>query len=214
MPVDLITKLRSKFPSNPGILGKDEYFNSAVLIPLLKIENDYHFLFEKRAKNIRQGGEICFPGGEIEITDKNIEDAVFRETEEEIGISRNKISIIGRLDTLIGPRGITVDSFLGIINIDSLAECQIDLSEVEKIFTVPVSFFQKNQPEIFTVVTNSSLKFYNSKGVEENLLLPNSNNNESYFTNRRKVFVYKTNGEIIWGITARLVYEIIQMIEK
>lgn len=209
--LDIIEKLRDKFPKNPGILGKDEYFNSAVLIPLAKLNGEFQFIFEKRAKHIRQGGEICFPGGEIELTDKNIEETIYRETEEEIGINPNKINILGRLDTLIGPRGITVDSCVGIVDIKSLDECKIDKSEVEKIFSVPLTFFKNNPPEIFTVVTKSNLTFYNSKGEEENLLLQDVNNEESYFINKRKVFVYKTNGEIIWGITARLVNEVVKM---
>lgn len=212
MTEDIIKKLQLKFPHNPGILGKEEYFNSAVLIPLIELNEEFHFLFEKRAKKIRQGGEICFPGGEIESSDKNIEDAVFRETEEEIGIDRNKINILGRLDTLMGPRGITVDSCLGIVELNSLDECKIEKSEVEKVFSVPLSFFKNNPPEVFTMVTKSNLTFFNSKGEEENLLLQNGANDEAYFTNVRKVLVYKTSGEIIWGITARLVFEVVNML--
>ena len=54
-------KLISVLPKYPGVLGKEEYFNSAVLIPLVLINKEYNFLFEKRAASIRQGGEICFP---------------------------------------------------------------------------------------------------------------------------------------------------------
>lgn len=59
---DLIL-LTKNLPSVQGILGKEEYFNFAVLIPLISIDDGYNFLFEKRAANIRQAGEICFPGG-------------------------------------------------------------------------------------------------------------------------------------------------------
>ena len=51
-----LEKLKSKLPIHPGILRKEEYFNSAVLIPLVFVNNEYNFLFEKRAANIRQGG--------------------------------------------------------------------------------------------------------------------------------------------------------------
>jgi 8-oxo-dGTP pyrophosphatase MutT (NUDIX family) len=209
-----LQKLANKFPTQPNILGKEEFFNSAVLIPLVKFNGEYNFLFEKRAENIRQGGEICFPGGEIEPNDKDIKETILRETFEETGIRQDKIKLLGRLDTLIGPRGITVDSYVGIVEIKSLHDCNVDKSEVEKIFFIPVSFFENTEPENFTVVTESKLTFYNSGNEEENLLLPNKTNDKSYFKNKRKVFVYKAEGEIIWGITARLVYQVIKMLRS
>jgi coenzyme A diphosphatase NUDT7 len=166
-----IKLLREKLPKNPGILGKEEYFNSAVLIPLVCIDKEYHFLFEKRAANIRQGGEICFPGGQIDLdSDKSNEETALRETEEEIGIPRDKIEVIGKLDTLIGPRNVTVDSCVGIIHIKNLDECVIDESEVAKIFSVPLQYFVNNEPEYFKVVSEFKYKFYNSAGEEEDLI--------------------------------------------
>jgi len=210
---DDIKSLKNKFPHAPNILGKEEYFNSAVLIPLIKMNDELNFLFEKRAKNIRQGGEICFPGGEIEPLDSGIDATVLRETKEEIGIDSDRIELIGRLDTLFGPRGITVDSYLGYLNI-SIDECKIDKTEVEKIFAVPVSYFEKNSPEKYTVITKSQFEFLDSNGNTDLLIPIDSSNQGSYFENKRKVFVYKVSGEIIWGITARLVFEIVQLLKK
>ena len=139
-----LQKFTRKFPVEQNILGKEEFFNAAVLIPLVNADGEYNFLFEKRATNIRQGGEICFPGGEIEENDKSIEETILRETFEEIGVNQERIQILGKLDTLIGPRGMTVDSCVGIVDISSIGECHIDKSEVEKIFLVPVSFFENN----------------------------------------------------------------------
>jgi len=58
-----LEKLKESLSLHAGIIQKEEYLNTAVLIPLLDINNEYHFLFEKRSANIRQGGEICFLGG-------------------------------------------------------------------------------------------------------------------------------------------------------
>ena len=63
MKKDNLKKLISKLPKHPNVLGRDRFFNSAVLIPLVKINGEYHLLFQKRAATIRQGGDICFPGG-------------------------------------------------------------------------------------------------------------------------------------------------------
>jgi 8-oxo-dGTP pyrophosphatase MutT (NUDIX family) len=215
-----IDKLKSLLPEYPGILGKEEYFNSAVLIPLVKINDEYHFLFEKRAENIRQGGEICFPGGEYDTEiDTNYIDTAIRETEEEIGIPAGKINVLGILDTLIGPRGITVDSCIAEVSIDSINECRIDETEVAKVFTVPVKFFMATEPETYKIVSAITHTFYNPAGEIENLVplqkkSTNQHIDQSYTKAERNVLVYKTSGEIIWGITARLVYEVIKKLSS
>ncbi|MFC2083907.1 NUDIX hydrolase [Bacteroidota bacterium] len=210
-----LNKLIKNLPDKPGILGKDEFFNSSVLIPLVKYKNEYNFLFEKRAKNIRQGGEICFPGGEHNpAIDKDFEDTAIRETTEEIGVWHDRIKIVGSLDTIIGPRGVTVDSCIGILSIRNINECTIDRSEVEKIFTVPVSYFETNKPKKYKVISKNIHTFYNDEGIEEDLI-PSGKNamdehiDKSYREFIRTVLVYKTHGEIIWGITARLIFEVI-----
>ena len=212
---DLIN-LVSNLPDKPGILGKDEYFNSAVLIPLVWINNEYHFLFEKRAEHIRQGGEICFPGGEFDPEyDNDYTDTAIRETQEEIGITGADINVIGKMDTLIGPRGITVDSCIAEVSIDSIEQCKIDETEVAKVFTVPVSFFRNNKPELFKVVSEINHTFLNPAGEIEGLIPSrktsmNDHIDQSYTRQERNVLVYKTNGETIWGITARLVLEVVK----
>ena len=76
-------KLIESLPKETGILGKGDFLNSAVLIPLIKLKDEYHLLFEKRAAHIRQGGEICFPGGQLDKEkDKSIIETAVRETVE------------------------------------------------------------------------------------------------------------------------------------
>ena len=205
--------LKSNLPKTPGILGKDEYFNSAVLIPIICVDDEYHLLFEKRSANIIQGGEICFPGGGVEKTDKTTVDTALRETFEEIGINSDRINVIGKLDILFGPRGILVEPIVAEVKLDSLNELTIDKSEVEKVFSVPISFFENNAPEVFKIHSSVSHKSFNSKGEEEELILQTNHENDTYYKSIRDVLVYKTEGETIWGITARLVYEVIEKLK-
>jgi len=206
-----LQKLITNLPKFPNILGKEEYFNSAVLIPLFLVDGEYHLLFEKRAASIRQGGEICFPGGEIEEIDNDSIETAIRETEEEIGISRKDIAIIGKLDILIGPRGITVDPIVAELSIAEINTCIIDKTEVEKVFSVPVKYFEENKPQTYKVLSKINYKMFNENGEEESLI-PTDSKEKSYTENVREVLVYKVNGETIWGITARLVYEIVKKI--
>ncbi|MCL5029409.1 MAG: CoA pyrophosphatase [Bacteroidetes bacterium] len=207
--------LKSKLPIQPGILRKEEYFNSAVLIPLIMINGEYNFLFEKRAANIRQGGEICFPGGEFDTEiDSSYKDTAIRETFEELGIDKKNISIIGILDTLIGPMGVTVDSFLGVLNIQDISSLKFDANEVEKIFLLPVSFFMKNEPEKYHVRMEINPTDIDKNGEKINTLpvkelqLPDRYS-KTWRGRKHQVLVYKTEEGIIWGITAALINEIV-----
>jgi len=211
-----LERLKENLPSKPGILRRDEYFNSSVLIPLVFINNEYHFLFEKRAADIRQGGEICFPGGEFDkTTDKNFRETAIREAVEELGIHKSKIKIIGVLDTLVGPMGITVDSVIGEMKIKNINELNIDKKEVEKVFTVPVSSFQNRQPDTYNlrVEVHPSYIEKDGKVIElfpaKQLNLPERYHGKWQVRNQ-KVFVYKTTDEVIWGITAILVHEVVK----
>ncbi len=215
-----LKKLSTVLPGIPGVLSKEEYFNSAVLIPLILLNGEFHLLFEKRSALIRQGGEICFPGGEIDIKiDKSFEETAIRETMEELGISESKIQKIGCLDTFVGPMGITVDSIIAELNLREISKINYDKNEVEKIFTVPLSFFLENPPEIYEMRLELHSYYLNDNGEKVDLLpvkqlgLP-----ERYSKPRQgkkhKVYVFKTQNEIIWGITAALIMELISKIKK
>jgi 8-oxo-dGTP pyrophosphatase MutT (NUDIX family) len=215
-----LDNLKHKLPSIPGILGKQEYFNAAVLIPLVMINEEYNFLFEKRAAKIRQGGEICFPGGEFDPgIDSSFMDTAIRETIEELGIGKEDIKIHGILDTLIGPMGVTVDSFIGTLAIAGTETLQFDRNEVEKIFTIPVSFFMNNEPEIYHARLEINPTDIDKNGEKINTLpvkelqLPEKYS-KTWRGRRHNVYVYKTPGGVIWGITAALINEITHKIKS
>ncbi len=213
-------KLKEKFPPHPGILQKEEYLNTAVLIPLIDIDNEYHFLFEKRSANIRQGGEICFPGGEYDETiDLNFEETAVRETVEELGIDKKDIEVIGELGTLIGPMGITLNAFVGELKLKDIDNYNIDKLEVEKIFTIPVSFFQDNPAEIYHVRLEAHPYYFDKNGEKiillpvQELKLPERYANPWGFR-KRKVLVYKTGEDVVWGMTANLIYEFVNKLNQ
>lgn len=207
--------LLKKLPKVPGILGRDEYFNSVVLVPLIWSNGEYHFIFQKRNPAIRQGGEICFPGGMYDSEeDKNREETAVRETYEEMGISRDKIKILGALDTMITPMGVMVDAFIGVLDINSLDELKVNRDEVEYTFSVPVSYFETHEPERYKarVMVEPS---YRDKDGREVILFPSEELNipvvyrKPWGGRMYKILVYKVKGETIWGITARFIYHVI-----
>ena len=206
--------------NSPEILGKDKYFNSAVLVPLVEIDNKFHFLFEKRADHIRQGGEVSFPGGEFDLKkDQGLRHTAIRETTEELGLPSDKIKIIGKVGTLVAPMGVTVDAFVGLISIKSLDELTIDKNEVEKVFLVPVDHFLKQKPEEYTVKLEVHPSYTDENGKKVELLpvqklgLP-ARYSKPWKNGFHRVFVYNSNEEVIWGITAEIVFELCRMINS
>lgn len=207
--------LQGKLPVVPGIHGKEDYFNSAVLVLLMLINEEYHFVLQKRAVNIRQAGEICFPGGKFDpVQDANYRDTAIRETVEELGVSSDKIRIIGNLDTVVAIMNTTVDSFLGILDISSLENLQINRHEVEQVFAIPVSFFEDNEPETYKVNVRVHPTYVNQAGEEvtifpaQELGLPERYHKPWGYA-MREVIVYRVQGITIWGMTARLIRDVV-----
>ncbi|MBB3188187.1 NUDIX hydrolase [Microbacter margulisiae] len=219
MKTEDFNKLKTQFGYDQGLQSRDDYFNSVILVLLIPINGEYHFVFQKRSAEIRQGGEICFPGGKIDETDDTLESVALRETQEEMGIPADKIEVIGKLNTLVAPMGVIVDAFIGIADI-TLNELSINKSEVERVIAVPVSYFINNLPEQYSVQVQVHPFLHNEHTGEQTVLLPvvqlglPETYTKPWGNFRYKVLVYKTDQGVIWGITARMVHEFVQKIEK
>lgn len=216
----MLEDLTEKLPVAPGINGKEEYFNSAVLALLMLVNEEYHFVFQKRAATIRQAGEICFPGGKFDPDiDSNFKETAIRETAEELGVASDKLSVIGPLDTVISTMGATVDAFLGILDITCLDDLHINPDEVERIFTIPVSYFENTEPEVYKVNIIAYPSYINQVGDEvilfpaKELGLP-ERYTRAWGNTMNNVFVYRVEGVTIWGITARLIRDVIGRIKS
>lgn len=208
---DELEKVLARLPSVPGIHGRDEYPNSVVMLLLAEINNEYHFVFQKRNENIRQGGEVCFPGGIFDSSlDRDRKGTAMRETCEELGTEEKDVEIVGTLDTLVAPMGAVIDIFVGILKRD-VATLDYNRDEVEKIFTIPVTFFQNNSPEIYYILTRFHSSLRDEATGREEVFLPVRELNlpdrylEPWGDFKLKVYVYKTSEEVIWGITAGII---------
>jgi coenzyme A diphosphatase NUDT7 len=212
--------LRRCLPDVPGIHGKDEYFNSVVLLLLISVDGEYHILFQKRSSKISQGGEICLPGGKYEESeDESLEIAVLREASEELGIPVGQMEILGRLDTIVAPMGATVDVFVGSTEV-GMDEMRINTDEVEKVFSIPISYFYDVQPEEYRVMIEIHPSLINRKTKQKEMLLPAKELGlpEKYEHPwggfKYKVFSYKTDEGVIWGITSRVIKDFVEKINS
>lgn len=211
-----LKKLISNLPKYPNVLGRNRYFNSAVLIPLIKIKGEYHLLFQKRAANIRQGGDICFPGGGFEAgVDKSFQDTALRETFEELGIDSKDIKILGQLDTYMAPIGTIIESFVAKVKKKAYENMRIDYNEVEKTILIPISFFKNNEPEEYNL-SHEIQPYKIGKNGEKEILFPveelglPDTYKKPWGNKKHKVWVYKYEEDVIWGITSVIIRDLLE----
>lgn len=192
------------------IIGREKYFNSAVIALVIEKNDKKYFLFEKRARGVRQGGDVSFPGGKIEMGETSLE-AALRECKEEIGI--DEVDVKGKIGTLIIPSGIMVEAFLGIIEEKKLKKLKINEDEVEECFLIPVDFFKKNSPRIEKLEVETKPYYYENG---EKFVFPAVELNlpKMYHTpwksSPREVYIYIYKDKVIWGLTAEIIKEAIK----
>jgi len=205
-------------PSYPGILGRSKYFNSVVLVPFLEEKGELFLVLEKRAQGIKQEGEISFPGGAFDpVQDKLIRDTAIRETQEELGIPVEKIKIDKRFHTIIHPNNTCIDVFIGRLLLDSRREIILNEKEVEKIVLVPVDFFRSQKPDLYRIEMEFRSYHLNRKGKKETLFPAQKLGVPRKYWDKwglyeHKVFVYKYKDETIWGLTAEIIKELVELI--
>ncbi len=201
--------LQSPPGPNCGITNTGDYRHASVLVPFLQLDNEWHILFEKRAENIRQGGEVSFPGGGVEVRDKDSRIAAVRETEEELGIPASKIEAPGLFGRFIGAMDMLIDTYIGMLRIGSLTEISLNPGEVDSVFTLPFSYFLETSPAEYAVITRTYSKIEKPDGSAEVLFpaaelgLP-ERYHSSWQGKPTTVYVYPNKPHTIWGITAKI----------
>lgn len=71
---------------------------AAVLVVLYDVAGDAHLVLTKRTETVAHPGQISLPGGRVERSDPTLGHTALRETEEEVGIPRAALTLLGRLD--------------------------------------------------------------------------------------------------------------------
>ena len=118
----------------------DALMPAAVLVPLVERPEGLTIMLTKRTAHLaHHPGQISFPGGRLEPEDEgNFTTCALRETEEETGLDRKKVRILGRLDDYITGTGFVVTPLVGAI--DPPFTLAPDSFEVAEVFEVPLAF--------------------------------------------------------------------------
>ncbi|MCA1062969.1 CoA pyrophosphatase [Rossellomorea sp. AcN35-11] len=191
---------------SPKVLGSESFTEYAILLPLIEVNEETHVLFEVRSLNMRrQPGEICFPGGRIDRKDSDEKSAAIRETTEELGIHPDVISEVHPLDYIVSPFGTIIYPFAGKLNVP-IKDLRPNSSEVEKIFTVPLSFFQESGPDVHSIKFNME--------PEEGFPFGQIPGGENYNWQARhiKEHFYYYEDKVIWGLTARVLHHFVDLL--
>lgn len=124
-----IESIRSFFPASPAA--------AAVLVPIVDHESGLTVLLTQRASHLKHhAGQISFPGGRVEPADLNPLEAALRETEEEIGITREHITFAGYLEPQLVLSGFWVTPVVAFVQPGF--ELRLDRREVDSAFEVPL----------------------------------------------------------------------------
>ena len=124
---------------NPDMLPQGNLTQAAVLIPVVERTDGFTVLFTQRTQHLaHHPGQISFPGGHRDPEDDTLEDTALRETEEEVGIGREHIEVIGRISQYKTRTGFDVTPVVAIVKPEF--KVKADPFEVAEVFEVPLLF--------------------------------------------------------------------------
>jgi 8-oxo-dGTP pyrophosphatase MutT (NUDIX family) len=139
--------------------------------------------------NDRHGGQISFPGGKREKTDANLAETALRETEEEIGVQRADIKLLGGLSELYIPvSNFRVEPYVGFLDYTPAFSPQA--SEVQAILEVP-----------FSLLKDKAIRQETDLQVTQHIVLKN-------------VPYFGINGHMVWGATAMMISELLEALRS
>ena len=152
---------------------------AAVLVPLVERPDGLHVLLTRRTDHLSShAGQISFPGGRAEELDSSPIETALREAEEEIGLHRRHVEIIGVL-----PEHVTISAYR-VTPVVAIVTPPFDLSadpgEVAEIFEVPLSFLMSG-----------------ANHERRSLVLPEGQGKRSFYA-------MPYQGYFIWGATAAM----------
>lgn len=133
---ELKERLRAK---KPNLITQSGLKPSAVLVPMIKRKEGWCLLFTKRSLEVdSHPGEISFPGGAIEPAESAL-GAALRETEEELGIPRNNLHLLGELDEISTISGFKIHPFVAELSLP--LQLKPNYSEISEVIILPLAGF-------------------------------------------------------------------------
>ena len=158
---------------------------AAVLAPFYLNPDGLSVIFTKRTEHLdHHSGQISFPGGRRDPEDANRLGTALRETYEEIGVNPEDVEVWGRLNQEATITKFSVSPFVGAVPYPY--EFRLNPHEVERLIIVPLDHLM--DPANFEV------------------------EDFEWGGNNYKTYRYPFQGDVIWGATARMVYNLLTLL--
>ena len=168
-----LTRYKPRFIESPMAVC------AGVMMPLYEKDNEPFIILTKRSNEVRiHKGEVSLPGGMCEDDDGNTLNTALRECCEEIGVRKNDLEIIGRLDDMYTLTGFVITPYVGIMPYPY--RFKINPKEVAYLIELPLDYLMNVKPD-----------------MEE----------AEYKNNIQVVPSFNYNGDRIWGATCRLLLQ-------
>jgi 8-oxo-dGTP pyrophosphatase MutT (NUDIX family) len=167
----------------PGLVLRE----AAVLVPVFERDGVPHVLFTRRPPTLRtHADQYSFPGGGRDAEDATPLHTALRETEEELGVDRRRVRVLGMLDEVPTISQYRVSPFVGVIPGDG--QYRPSAEEVAFILEVPLAALL--DPAILRV------------------------ERMEVFGAERELYVYTYGTHVIWGATARILRDFLQHVTQ
>jgi 8-oxo-dGTP pyrophosphatase MutT (NUDIX family) len=157
---------------------------AAVLVPLVWQSEEWNILFTRRTDRVESHkGQVSFPGGACDEGETTPEETALREAEEEIGINPNHVRVLGRLANLITISFYRVTPVVGVVKWPNVF--RVGEHEVARVFTIPLEW-----------LANASHRWQ--------FEIPG--------TKRSVIAYHPYDGELLWGATARMTVDFLNVL--
>ncbi|MFH1524616.1 MAG: CoA pyrophosphatase [Chloroflexota bacterium] len=183
----------------PGVIastdGNPEMYENitlkcaAVLIPLVWWKDEWHLVFTRRTEAVEHHkGQVSFPGGGCEPDESSPEETALREAWEEIGLKAEDVRLLGRLNEVITITGYRVMPVVGMMPWPYAV--RLEPAEVRRVFTIPLTWLaDRGNWEEQPVTPEGALRPF-------------------------PVVKYrKYDGEILWGVSGRIVFNFLSVLD-
>jgi 8-oxo-dGTP pyrophosphatase MutT (NUDIX family) len=179
---ELLRRVSSHTPS--ALESGRRFPEAAVLLPITRSDQPELILTLRASGLSTHGGEVAFPGGRRDPEDPDLMFTALREAEEEIGLPPGLVEVIGPLSPLISKHGIKVTPYVGLI--PDFVEYRPNDAEIAAVFSVPLEFFRQDAREHTHRIDYQGRSWY--------------------------VPSYRYDGFKIWGLTAIMIVELMNVI--
>lgn len=163
---------------------------SAVVALLYPGEMGLKLVFIRRSEYVGiHSGQIAFPGGRYEESDGDLLVTALRELEEEIGVAADGLEVLGALtDLYVPPSNFLVRAYVAYSPVKPVY--RIDAREVQEVLEFDLNYFFRND-----IIEQKDFTAHNSVKVT-------------------RAPYYQVQGTIIWGATAMMLTELIDLLNK